>query len=564
MKENLHNSFGRASGECAVTGSLDPKSIAGKAPGADRRVPLLVVGAGPAGAAAAIEAARAGLEVLLVDENPLDVNMMAMDAPLYFGQRMGPSVRNRAAMLERVVGSSAALAEADEAGVDVQLGTYAWGAFQKGPTAREIEGPMVGLADEGRSWLIGYDRLIVAAGARDLVLGFSGWEKAGVMGANGAFSLLTRYGALASQRMVVVGSGTLGLRTAALALERGVEIAGIVEVSPGVRGPAAVRRALERRGVKFYAGHTVKEARGPTGEVESVRLVRVDADLMPIAGSETDIACDTVCLAIGLVPNVELSNLLGCPLVFRSGLGGFVPERDEWMRTGAPNVFVAGDGAGVCDEMVTNANIARDQGRLAAIGALASLGAIGRERARALRAELRGGPGGTPATAHPHWQRWLRSLINVGGWDVNACQCEEVTRRELVDVQPPRYLGWKSDRMSARNLRTLLKDGPVNPDQVKRLTRAGMGACQGRRCREQVALLLAAEGGTPVGRIPLASYRPPVRPLPLSALWPEDEPPEMREHWVTWFGIPTQYGPQWKYPLAADTEATRALLPGDE
>ena len=73
-----------------------------------------------------------------------------------------------------------------------------------------------------------------------------------------------------------------------------------------------------------------------------------------------------------------------------------------------------------------------------------------------------------------------------------------------------------------------------------------MGPCQGRRCREQTALLLAEVARMPVGEIPLPSYRTPVRPLPLNVLWPHDEPQAVRDHWVSWFGNPTQSGPQWK------------------
>jgi Sarcosine oxidase A3 domain len=129
---------------------------------------------------------------------------------------------------------------------------------------------------------------------------------------------------------------------------------------------------------------------------------------------------------------------------------------------------------------------------------------------------------------------------------VNVCQCEEVTRQELVGVQPPRYLGHRSDRLTARGLDTLLEAGPLNQDHVKRLTRVGMGPCQGRRCREQVALLLAESARIPIEEIPLPSYRVPVRPLPLNVLWPHDEPEEVREHWVSWFGIAAQSGPQWR------------------
>ena len=533
-----------------MTRGADLYSIAGKAGRADRRVPLVVVGAGPAGVAAATEAARAGVPVLLVDEHPLDPDLMAMDVPLVFGQRMGPAVRNRTLALERVVAANPALAAADEAGVDVQLGVMVWGAFRNGPTSRELEGPVLGLADGQRSWLVGYDRLVVAAGARDVVLGFRGWEMAGIIGANGAAALLTRYGALATRRMVVVGSGPLGLRTARLALDRGVEVAGVVEVGPAVRGDEALRRALAERGVRFDTRHTVKAAWGRVGEVEGVTLVRLDDGLQPIAGSETGIACDTIGLAVGLVPNVELLDLLGCRLHFRAERGGFVPETDAWLRTSVHDVFVAGDAGGLDEAMLVGEGPARNQGRRAGLAAAASLGALGPDRVHALAAGLRGTPATGVREDPDYWRLWLRSLVNAGGWEVNACQCEEVTRRELAAVEPPRYLGWRSAAMSARSVRTLLADGPVNQDQIKRLTRVGMGPCQGRRCREQVALLLADLAETPVAGIPLPSYRAPVRPLPLGVLWPDDEPPEMREQWTNWFGIPTQFAAHWK-PIPA-------------
>jgi thioredoxin reductase len=538
---------------------IDRRSLAGKAPRPARHVAVLVVGAGVAGVAAAIEAARAGAAVLLVDENPIDVDMMAMDVPLCFGQRMQPSVRNRALMLERVVATNAALAEAYEAGVDVQLGTYVWGAFVGGPTVGELEAPMLGLADERRSWLIGYDRLIVAAGARDVVLGFPGWERAGTMGANGAVALLARYRALAAERLLILGSGGLGLGLAALALEHGVGVAGIVEVEEHVRGDVNLANTLARSGVPCYTAHTVRQALERTGELEGVVLVKVDSEAKPIAGSEREVRCDAVCLALGLVPNVELLQLVGARLGFDSALGGWVPAIDDWRRTSVPTVFAAGDCAGYHDGMLADPEIARGQGRVAGIAAAESLGAIDRREAEARRGELSSCRVAAGAV-HGYWQTWLRSLIHAGGWDVNVCQCEEVTRRELVETKPPRYLEWDSPQMRARSLDTLRRDGPINQDQVKRLTRAGMGPCQGRRCREQVALLLAHATGTPIDRIPLPTFRPPVRPLPLSVLWPADEPAAMREDWVSWFGIPTQFSPHWEAGLATDEPTAHARL----
>jgi hypothetical protein len=97
--------------------------------------------------------------------------------------------------------------------------------------------------------------------------------------------------------------------------------------------------------------------------------------------------------------------------------------------------------------------------------------------------------------------------------------------------------------MQRRTLKSLLDDGPPNQDQVKRLTRSGMGQCQGRRCRDQVAMILAAEAGKPLAQVPLATHRAPVRPLPLKVIADWEEGEEMRTGWDVWMGIPTQWVP---------------------
>jgi len=536
----------------------DPRSIAGKLPAPDRHVPLVVVGAGAAGISAAIEAARAGVEVVLIDEHPVDNDMMAMDVPLCFGQRMDGSVRNRALMLERVVETNPELASAHEAGVDVQLGTYVWGAFVNGPSVQELPVPMLGLADDRHSWLLGYDRLIVAAGARDVLLGFPGWERAGTLGAGGATALLTRYRALAARRLIVLGSSALGLQTAELVLENGAEVAGIVEVEAEVRGDAAAAKRLAARGVPFFTSHTIRAAHGRTGEIESVVLVGVNRDGTPVAGSEREIQCDAVCWAIGLVPSVELLHLVGARLRFVSELGGWVPEVNARMRTSVPTVFAAGDCAGFHEGMLAAPEVARAEGRAAGRAAAESLGAVRRVETETRPRVI--APAPAAGETHRHWRAWLDSLMAAGGWEVNVCQCEEVTRRELVETKPPRYLKWTSPQMSARSVTTLLRDGPLNQDQIKRLTRAGMGPCQSRRCREQVGLLLAQAANTTPDRIPLPTFRPPIRPLPLNVLWPADEPAAMREEWVSWFGIPTQFSPHWTAGMAIDEPTAHVRL----
>ena len=473
-----------------------------------------------------------------------------MDVPLYFGQRMSAAVRDRGVMLERVVRANPGLEAAIEAGVEVELGISVWGAFRPDPVMRELGGACLGVADQSRSWLIGYDRLIVAAGARDLGLAFRGWEKAGTMGAAGALALLARYQAFAARRMVVLGSGPLGLAVAALARTRGIEVAAIVEVGPALRcdaadagPPRAGRHAL------LSAPRGRRGARRAATSSRASASPRSTAISGPSPGARSTSRATPSCLAIGLVPQVELLQLLGCRLALPLRARRLRP-RDRRRRSAraCPEVFAAGDVAGV------------DERRVAGARARARRGAPrGRRRRRVARRDRRridgaGAPARDPgagrARAGPARPRLLAAVAPghagaAAGGDILACQCEEVTRGELVGVQPPRYLGARSPTDARPEPRHAEQDGPLNPDQVKRLTRAGMGPCQGRRCREQVALLLARRATCPIDTIPLASYRPPVRPLPLSVLWPHDEPASMRENWVSWFGIPTQFAPHW-------------------
>ena len=151
-----------------------------------------------------------------------------------------------------------------------------------------------------------------------------------------------------------------------------------------------------------------------------------------------------------------------------------------------------------------------------------------------------------PADRDAMHRHWLASHVDPARADVMICRCEEVGLRDLLGVRPPRYLSYDGKKFAGRDLRSLAADGPINQDQIKRLTRAGMGACQGRRCREQVQVLLAMQGNQPTGSVPLPSYRAPLRPLPLNVLSAHDETQEMRDNWVVWFGIPGQWLPQWE------------------
>jgi NADPH-dependent 2,4-dienoyl-CoA reductase/sulfur reductase-like enzyme len=459
---------------------------------------VVVVGAGPSGIGAAIDAAKAGSSVLLVDENPVSGGLMGNDTPLYFGGRMTAATQNSDRMLEAIFMSMPALETAIEAGAELLLGTTAWGVYRNGPGVASLPEQVVGLADSERSWLVGFNRIVLATGARDLAMAFPGWNQPGVMGAAALQMLLARYDAFAGRRILVLGSHDLALETALLAQESGVEIAGIIEVRNAPQGNADLIAKVAAAGMTITCSQTIALAQGGIDGVASATLANGEV-----------IACDTICMAIGLIPSIELVDAMHAPRALDANRGGYVPA-------GEAAVCAVGDCAGLAD---------------------------------------------TGFDHIAYRMEWMQALSSICADDTIICQCEEVTRADLIGVQPPHYLQ-RPAPMCARSLDTLLHDGPANQDQIKRLTRSGMGVCQGRRCRDQVAMLLALESGEPFGSIPLATHRAPVRPLPLKILAEWDEPAAMDAAWDVWFGMPPAWVPVQDIGTVHEDEHRKMLYTG--
>lgn len=455
---------------------LDPHAIDGKFPVPDQHYDLVVVGAGESGTDAALKAAQAGLKVLLVDENPVSGSLIGTDVPLFFGGRATTAVQTPERMVETVFSNMPWLEGAIEAGVEILLGTSAWGIYRNGPLVGSLPGQVVGLADAERSWLVGFDKLVLATGARDLPMAFPGWNQPGVMGAVALRMLLERYDAFAGRRIVVVGSHDFALETALLAKDKGIEVAAILEVRSTPQGDAT---KVETAQIPIHCNTWPVEARGGIDGVEALVL-----------SNGTTLACDSVVMAIGQVPMIELHDAANAARCFDARRGGWVPVED---------------------------------GAISAVGACAGLADTGFDHA-AYRFD------------------WINALGGACGGDTIICQCEEMTLADLIGVQPPRYLD-RPAALQKRSLKTLLADGPANQDQVKRLTRTGMGQCQGRRCRDQVAMILAIESRSELSALPLATHRAPVRPLPLRIIADWDESEQMRAGWDVWMGIPTQWVP---------------------
>lgn len=502
----------------------DPSNLRGKLPPATEDADLVVVGAGPAGLAAAIEGAGAGLRVMLVEEHPVDPALMGMDVPLRFGGRMDGSVARQDAVIAAMVDSRPDLERAYEVGVDVRLGTTAWGIFPAS-VAQSMPGAMLGLSDGHSAWMVGYRHLVVATGARDLGIAFGGWDAPGVVGLRAAQELIGTYHAFTARRMVVLGAGERALDLCRLALASGIEIPAVVETAALPRDPD-LRSAVEGLGLAFRLADRVEALTDPVAGVCGIRLHR-DAD-----GRAEEIACDTICSAIGAVPAIELLAACGCATVHDGRLGGHVPVIGARGQTSIPGILAAGDCAGLTrteEEAVL-------QGRLVArVAAGAGDGDSGDDIHNAV---FRASPAGD---ATGYRMAWLAPVWKAMDDALSVCLCESVSAPALAHAVPPSYLAgsFRGD-LDAVGLGPVLAEEPPDQDQLKRITRAGMGVCQGRRCREQVALLLALRAGVPVSEVPLASYRPPVRPLPLGLLAPREEAAVVRDSWVSWFSIPTQ------------------------
>src|SRR5262249_52666040 len=147
--------------------------------------------------------------------------------------------------------------------------------------------------------------------------------------------LATLYNALESKEAVLVGTDVHALQIGNALLDAGVRIVAIVEQSPAVVGPEHLLSRLVSRGARIFSRSVIRRARGDQHGVTSVEI-----------GDET-MACDTVLLAVGAIPAIELFESSGCAVGFQAERGGHVPTVDGWQRTSLPFVLAAGDCAGV-------------------------------------------------------------------------------------------------------------------------------------------------------------------------------------------------------------------------
>jgi thioredoxin reductase len=313
----------------------------------------IVVGAGPAGLGAVSEIARFGAKAVLLDENERPGGQLFKQIHKFFGSR-----EHMAGMRGYVIGEEL-LEEARSLGVDIRLNTQVWGIFP---------GFRVSAVQDGQSRCFQSSRVILATGASENALSFPGCTLPGVMSAGAAQTLMNIYHVLPGKEIALVGSGNVGLIVAYQLMQAGARVRAIIEAKPELSGYQVHAGKVRRAGVRIYFNHTVQCAHGDES-LEGIRIHALDEAMRPIPGTEKEIPVDTLCLAVGLSPRLELSALSGCKNVYSPVLGGHLPLHSEEMETSNPGILIAGDLSGI-----EEASTALDEGRLAGLRAAEQLG----------------------------------------------------------------------------------------------------------------------------------------------------------------------------------------------
>lgn len=329
---------------------------------------VVIIGGGPAGLAAAIEAKKDGCDVLLIDENRKAGGQLFKQLHKFFG-----SSAHRAGVRGIDIGKEL-LEESEKSQVDVWLNSPCIGIF---PDKRAA------VLRDGKTEIVEAEKLLLCTGGAENPLRFPGWTLPGVMGAGAAQTMVNVQRVLPGKRILMVGSGNVGVIVAYQLLQAGADVVGIVEGMPRIGAYGVHAAKIRRAGIPFYLGYTIAEAKGKD-HVEKAVIAKFENGQI-VKGTELETQVDAVCIAVGLRPLSELAQMAGVHHEFVPELGGWMPIHNADMETSVPGIYVAGDTAGV-----EEASTAMDEGRLAAAAAAAALGHLTKDQADERKAQIKG------------------------------------------------------------------------------------------------------------------------------------------------------------------------------
>ncbi|MGA2060591.1 MAG: FAD/NAD(P)-binding oxidoreductase [Thermoguttaceae bacterium] len=410
---------------------------------------VLIVGAGPAGMAAACSAANNSRHVGLIDDNPLPGGQIWRGGKEKLETREGRVWFDKLARANLEIRTGIQVAAHSEPGV-------LWGETEQGPCE------------------LAYDKLIIAAGARERFLPFPGWTLPNVMGAGGLPALIKSGYPIKGKKVAIAGSGPLLLATGAHLRSHGADVKLIAEQAPWTRlirfglalpflSPSKVMQGACYK-CKLFCVRYLTNC-WPVAAHGEAKLSRVTFR----AGDDTwEEECDLLACGFGFVPNLELPMLLGCQI--KNG----VVRVNQWQETSIGGVYCAGEPTGI-----GGVDLALIEGQIAGYAAVG-------EFDNATRLFTARKKGQRFARAMDHAFALREELKNLATGDTIVCRCEDVTRARIE----------KYDSSRAAKLQT----------------RCGMGTCQGRICGGATEFLF---GFKP------EAVRPPIFPITLKNLPPK-------------------------------------------
>ncbi|RLF83902.1 sarcosine oxidase subunit alpha [Thermococci archaeon] len=313
---------------------------------------VVVIGGGPAGMMAAINASDAGAKVVLLDENPMLGGQLVKQTHKFFGKR------EQFAGVRGIKIAEILQEELKKRNVEIFLETSALMLLQNGE-----EKLVVGVKKNKELVEFKGKTVVVATGAMERMIPFENNDLPGVYGAGAIQTLMNTYGVKPGDRVLIVGAGNVGLILAYQLYQAGVKVEAIVEAMPKIGGYFVHAAKVRRLGIPILTRHTILRAEG-NEKVERAIVAQLDEKWNVIPGTEKVFDVDVIALAVGLRPSIELLHQVGCQIKYVPELGGHVVIRDSRMETTVKGIFVAGDSAGI--EEATTAML---EGKIAGIGA---------------------------------------------------------------------------------------------------------------------------------------------------------------------------------------------------
>lgn len=456
---------------------------------------LVIIGAGPGGISAAIAAARAGVDVTVLDENksPGGQIYRQYEEGYKIGEhnKIGKDYLKGKKLIDEFFKSDDKIEYLNE--------TLVWGIFDDNEISYQYR---------EKSYSITYDHLIVAPGAYDRPVPFPGWTLPGVFTAGAAQRLVKLQGILPGERILLAGTGPLQLILAYQILKLGGKIEAILEAGnitnwfkyikgmcnqldlafDGIKYLSAIKKA----GVPILRNHIVLEAHGNKHVKEAV-IAPVDKKWHPQKGRKT-IPVDTICLGYGLIPNTKITQLLGCEHEYNSLLGGWVPIRSGNMETNLPGVYAVGDGSGIggskmaaTEGTIAGYNVAKEQSCMSEQEFSTKINTEYKilnkmKKFREVLDEISAPRAG---------------LYELAKDDTIICRCEELSLIEIKDA---------------------VNQGFVDIEEIKRLTRCGMGNCQGLNCEPVLKEIVERIKKDDSLGNPYLKRRTPIKPIKISSI----------------------------------------------